>query len=606
MDNPYDIAEAFAAIEKELVSSMMRNMERHRVEEINEKKQWAMWQAVQLKALEKYKRDNRKKFGKRFKELNGRIERMIRQANEAGGMEQELAVLRAIQRGYRFPHLPERIQQILEGLDGVGTAQKIPKLIQMLRTGKTEPLTGEFFRLNERKLDALIKATAHDMEKAETAILRMSDDQYRRAVFNAQVYANTGAGTYEKAVDMATKDMLAAGLNCVVYKNGARHTLADYADMALRTAAKRAYLQGEGIKRQEWGISTVIMNKRGNPCPKCLPFCGKILIDDVWSGGSRKDGPYPLMSSAIAAGLYHPRCRDSHTTYFEGISTPPDDKYTEKELSDIRQSAKREAKQQYARRQAERFRRLAEYSLDEENRAESQRKAEKWSLTEQRCSQESDWKSKMSSLIFGKSVDEQAKEFYHSLIHVEDDSIYRLLRQAYKRVEFRRSDGRRSFFRGKERCVYLAKNVDHSTIAHELFHEIDDLYGVTKNGGLERELLSDYKRLQEMEKRAGKIIPEMLYSRHPEMFDESYSKLVVKRKYRGTADIINGMSGGKVKLGYRHADDYWKRARALQKETWAQYGRMYYSGDEEVMESLRDIFPETTKEFERIIKAVSR
>ena len=32
-----------------------------------------------------------------------------------------------------------------------------------------------------------------------------------------------------------------------------------------------------------------MMNKRGNPCPKCLPFVGKILIDDVWSGGSAKD-----------------------------------------------------------------------------------------------------------------------------------------------------------------------------------------------------------------------------------------------------------------------------------------------------------------------------
>lgn len=78
MDNPYDIAAAFAAIEKELTSSMMRNMERHRVEETKEKKQWAMWQAMQLKALEKYKRESRKKFGKRFKELNGRIEQVIR------------------------------------------------------------------------------------------------------------------------------------------------------------------------------------------------------------------------------------------------------------------------------------------------------------------------------------------------------------------------------------------------------------------------------------------------------------------------------------------------------------------------------------------------
>lgn len=62
----------------------------------------------------------------------------------------------------------------------------------------------------------------------------------------------------------------------------------------------------------------MIVNKRGNPCPKCLPFCGKVLIDDVWSGGKKSDGPYPLMSTAIEYGLYHPRCRDSHTTYFPG------------------------------------------------------------------------------------------------------------------------------------------------------------------------------------------------------------------------------------------------------------------------------------------------
>lgn len=177
---------------------------------------------------------------------------------------------------------------------------------------------------------------------------------------------------------MATKDFLSAGLNCIEYKNGARHTLADYADMAIRTASKRAYLQGEGQKRQEWGISTVIMNKRGNPCPKCLPFIGKILIDDVWSGGRRKDGPYPLMSSAIAAGLYHPRCKDSHTTYFEGISTPPDDRYSKKELDQIGKNTKEEAKQQYAERQVEKFGRLTKYSLDEEKQKQYSSKEKAW------------------------------------------------------------------------------------------------------------------------------------------------------------------------------------------------------------------------------------
>ena len=161
---------------------------------------------------------------------------------------------------------------------------------------------------------------------------------------------------------------LTAGLNCVRYKNGARHTLADYADMAIRTACKRAKLQGEGQMRQKWGVSTVIMNKRGNPCPKCLPWVGKILIDDVWSGGSRKDGPYPLMSTAIAAGLYHPRCKDGHTTYFEGISTPPDNQFTRKELKQIEKDNWKEAQKQYAERQREKFGRLADYSLDPENK----------------------------------------------------------------------------------------------------------------------------------------------------------------------------------------------------------------------------------------------
>ena len=127
-----------------------------------------------------------------------------------------------------------------------------------------------------------------------------------------------------------------------------------FADMAIRTASKRAYLQGEGQKRQEWGISTVIMNKRGNPCPKCLPFVGKILIDDVWSGGSAKDGPYPLMSAAIAAGLYHPRCRDSHTTYFPELEDL-DNEYSKKDIEDIEEQNRKEARQQYAERQEKNF-----------------------------------------------------------------------------------------------------------------------------------------------------------------------------------------------------------------------------------------------------------
>ena len=355
--NEYDLAEAFQRIENELIASMIRNMDRHRAEETAEGYNWSMWQAEQLKALEKYKRKNWKKYQKQFKSINSQIEQLIRQARLKGGMKQELRILQAIRKGWKT--------------SGAN------------RTPAHDAMTAEFFRLNDQKLDALVESTVHDMEVAETAVLRKANDDYRKAIFNAQVYANTGAGTYEKAVDMATKDMLSRGLNCVMYANGARHTLADYADMAIRTASKRAYLQGEGEKRQEWGIATVIMAKRGNPCPKCLPFVGKVLIDDVWSGGS-KDGVnpetgkrYPLMSYAISKGLYHPRCKDSHTTYFPGISTT-DDTWTKEELENVGLQSRQEARQQYAKRQEEKYGRLAEYSLDPDNKQIYGRKASEW------------------------------------------------------------------------------------------------------------------------------------------------------------------------------------------------------------------------------------
>lgn len=331
----YDLGEAFKAIEEELIASMIRNMDHHRAEETKEGIQWSQWQVEQLNALEEYRRENREKFNPRFRDINAQIPDLIDMARQQGGMDQEASILEAMKQG--------------------------------LRTRKTsDAVMGEFFTVNDRKLNALVNATQNDFSKAEHAVLRMANDKYRKAIFNAQVYANAGGTTYEKAVDMATRDMLRAGLNCVEYKNGARHTLSDYADMCLKTATKRAYLTGEGEKRKEWGISLVIVNKRNAACPKCMKFCGVVLIDDVWSGGE-PDGKHQLMSSAIEQGLYHPRCKDIHTTYFPGISTMPD-KLSNEEKEEIVDDYNQEQKQNYYQRQAEQQEQMEKYSLDPENK----------------------------------------------------------------------------------------------------------------------------------------------------------------------------------------------------------------------------------------------
>ena len=544
INSEYDIGAAFEAIENELIASMIRNMRRHKIEEIDEDKQWSMWQAEQLRALEKYRKENQERFGAKFKDINNRIEALISTARDEGDMEQEIAILEAIKKG--FP------------------ARRV-----------SPGASAAFFRLNQRKLEALIRATTSDMEKAETAVLRMANDQYRKIIFNAQVYANSGAGTYEKAVDMATKDFIAAGLNCVEYANGSRHTLADYADMAIRTASKRAYLQGEGQKRQEWGIATVIMNKRSNPCPKCLPFVGKILIDDVWSGGSAKDGPYPLMSSAIAAGLYHPRCRDSHTTYFPELEDL-DNEYSKKDIEDIEEQNRKEARQQYAERQEKKFHRLASFSLDPENKSKYCEKEKEWSQeTEVRYKvpdevkvPRSDTPQIMIDLMNQYTTDEciqiDGKSEYAFSYDLDNDLI----------------------FVNPKHPQYEEENY-RAVLVHELAHRIDhNEYGSPMHTEFSEAIKSTEKRILESKER--------YQSRLDKNGDLEYDYFV--------SDIMSCITDNKVIGLYGHESQYIGKPGYTELEIFADVFAALYQGDDETVSFIKNELPEIYETFFKILR----
>ncbi len=544
INSEYDIGAAFEAIENELIASMIRNMRRHKIEEIDEDKQWSMWQAEQLRAVEKYRKENQERFGAKFKDINNRIEALISTARDEGDMDQEIAILEAIKKG--FP------------------ARRV-----------SPGASAAFLRLNQRKLEALIRATTSDMEKAETAVLRMANDQYRKIIFNAQVYANSGAGTYEKAVDMATKDFIVTGLNCVEYANGSRHTLADYADMAIRTASKRAYLQGEGQKRQEWGIATVIMNKRSNPCPKCLPFVGKILIDDVWSGGSAKDGPYPLMSSAIAAGLYHPRCRDSHTTYFPELEDL-DNEYSKKDIEDIEEQNRKEARQQYAERQEKKFHRLASFSLDPENKSKYCEKEKEWSQeTEVRYKvpdevkvPRSDTPQIMIDLMNQYTTDEciqiDGKSEYAFSYDLDNDLI----------------------FVNPKHPQYEEENY-RAVLVHELAHRIDhNEYGSPMHTEFSEAIKSTEKRILESKER--------YQSRLDKNGDLEYDYFV--------SDIMSCITDNKVIGLYGHESQYIGKPGYTELEIFADVFAALYQGDDETVSFIKNELPEIYETFFKILR----
>ena len=73
----YDISKAFEVIEDELIASMIRNLDSHRAEETAQGFQWSQCQTEQLRALEKYRRNNREIFPERFNKLNFQITQLL-------------------------------------------------------------------------------------------------------------------------------------------------------------------------------------------------------------------------------------------------------------------------------------------------------------------------------------------------------------------------------------------------------------------------------------------------------------------------------------------------------------------------------------------------
>lgn len=367
MNNEYDISKAFQRIEETLIKSMKRNLTRHLNEERDLDMNWSAWQSEQLKGLEQFKRENKQLFKNDFSTINNDIEELIKKSYENGKLEQEKIILETIKNG-NFNSNNKEINKLWH-IYKTSKNKRIRKKQLTRIYQKVNQTESSFFRINERKLKALISETTKNFKKAELSILRYTNDQYKKIIYDAQVYANTGSGTIQQAVDMATKDFLSKGINSIEYSNGAMVNIASYAEMAIRTANKRAYLQGEGTKRAEWGVHTVLVPNRGGGCPYCIKFQGKIFIDDVWSGGTEaesKETGYPLLSAAVKAKLFHPNCKDTVVTYFHGVNSeviPP----TKQQLKQKEENYKNEQKLNYINRNIQKYSRLELGSTDNEN-----------------------------------------------------------------------------------------------------------------------------------------------------------------------------------------------------------------------------------------------
>ena len=182
--------------------------------------------------------------------------------------------------------------------------------------------------------------------------------------------------------------------------------------------------------------------------------------------------------------------------------------------------------------------------------------------------------------------------FKKGISNISNENVRNIFIRLAEETPVKTSFKRKSYHR--EGTIYLSGDATPSTLAHELFHKLDREYGISESGLLSNSIKNDYQRLKNIAEGYGGSIEDMLYSKYKEAFETLESgTLKLKDEYRGISDILNGMSGGEIWFGYGHRDYYWQRSLALEKETFAQFGRTLYDGDKSAMDMLKYICPET-------------
>lgn len=439
MNDSFDISKSFQRIEERLIKSLKLNLMKHLNEEKLEDMRWTAWQTEQLKSLELFKKNNKDLFKSDFFGINSEIKQFLIKSFEDARISQENFILKSIDDG-TFNSQNTKINKFWSIYNR--TKNKRIKKKQLKRIfNETGNLESSFFKTDQRKLNQLIKETIKDMQRAEKSILRYTDDQYRKIIFDAQVYANTGAGTVQQAIDMATKDFLSRGIASITYANGACVNITSYAEMAVRTANTRAHLYGEGEKRSEWGVHTVLVPNRGGGCPYCIKFQGKLFIDDVYSRGTEKESielNLPLLSKAIEEKLFHPNCKDTIVTYFLGVNTevnPP----TREELVQKIENYKKEQKLNYINRQINKYKRLELGSISYENIEKYHQKRLDWQKYKKQF-KDNDMIS-FNDMVFSEKMKRQeyikskVKGVIVNNIKVDDISLHLIDRVGQRKIE---------------------------------------------------------------------------------------------------------------------------------------------------------------------------
>lgn len=179
------------------------------------------------------------------------------------------------------------------------------------------------------------------------------------------------------------------------------------------------------------------------------------------------------------------------------------------------------------------------------------------------------------------------KNFKEGLVN-SDSRVKELLKREVPKLDLVELSGGRSKSIKRLNVIKVDTKGDPSTLAHEIFHQFDNQMKITKDGLFGDLLREDYKnflRLNENDP-AGYLLKN-----YPNMFWIQGGKTRCGDEGKAISDIISGLTNNKINFGYGHSPEYWARKQSLDRESWAQFGRLMYQNDEKAVEIVKTVFP---------------
>lgn len=178
------------------------------------------------------------------------------------------------------------------------------------------------------RTDAISRLLSEAMRPHEEALFqirRQARDAYDRAVTTAVARMLTGSGTRFEAARDAVLDLMRSGIVNFTDKSGRKWDLASYVEMATRTSAGNAMVEGHTDRLVDLDQDLVIVSNAPEECKICRPFEGRVLSVSGRTTGKLSDGKTVMcsVSEAKRGGLLHPNCRHSLNLYLVGVTESP-------------------------------------------------------------------------------------------------------------------------------------------------------------------------------------------------------------------------------------------------------------------------------------------